>query len=113
MLRCVDQDRSCGATHRFAWRPRRLTSVDHRGAVEALETPNFQRGESELRLELGVGISGVDYQPISVSNRRVRSSGFFTLLVRSGVRAGSINRLGVAVTSQCDTDDPGAVVAGA
>jgi len=50
---------------------------------------------------------------MSVNNLRVRSSGFFTLLVRSGVMAGSINRLGVAVMSQCDTDDPDANVVGA
>ncbi len=43
---------------------------------------------------------------MSMSNLRARSSGFFTLLVRSGVMNRSINRLGVAVMSQCDTEDP-------
>src|SRR5690348_2299659 len=52
------------------------------------------------------------YQPISFSSGKVRSYGGTTDVVRSGLMFGSISRFGNAVTSQCDTDEPGMRVAG-
>jgi hypothetical protein len=54
-----------------------------------------------------------DHQPMSTSSARDRSSGFFTLLVSLDVMNGSINKLGEAVTSQCETDEPAEKMRGA
>src|SRR5436190_371814 len=52
--------------------------------------------------------TGTSSQPMSAISLSVRS----TSLVRSLLIAGSMSKLGFAVTSQCDTDEPGASVLG-
>ena len=83
-----------------AARPRRAARGSlHRGGREAAELNGVRRRPRGLRR---VG----HHQPRSVNRLRVRSSGLRTRLLSSGLMNGSIRRLGVAVTSQCDTDDP-------
>lgn len=57
-------------------------------------------------------VKTTDYQPISFISGSVMSFGGVKVSVRSELMFGSISRLGNAVTSQCDTDEPAASVDG-
>src|SRR3954463_5682945 len=58
-------------------------------------------------------VSASGYQPISRISESDKSLGPFTVATRSPLMKGSINWLGVSLTSQCETDEPGAMTVGA